>query len=134
MADTPFHQFQRIVRDVFFGDPLRRVNLSVFKTTNITESKRLEFRAEAFNILNHAGTIATSKKRRTVITILLLIFGSRVFSTAQFICTLHLSCLKSETKIHSYASGTTLPSSDQAKYAKSAFPQGGTNADDAVIF
>ncbi|MFP5264605.1 MAG: TonB-dependent receptor domain-containing protein [Blastocatellia bacterium] len=44
--------YGNVGRNTFFGDPLRRVNLSVFKTTNITESKRIEFRAEAFNIFN----------------------------------------------------------------------------------
>ena len=39
-------------RNTFTGLPFYSVNLSVFKTTNITENTKLEFRAEAFNLLN----------------------------------------------------------------------------------
>jgi hypothetical protein len=39
-------------RNIFNGDPFYLVNMSVFKTTNITENTKLEFRVEAFNLLN----------------------------------------------------------------------------------
>jgi hypothetical protein len=39
-------------RNTFSGLPFYSVNLSVFKTTNVAENVKLEFRAEAFNILN----------------------------------------------------------------------------------
>ncbi|MBV9211369.1 MAG: hypothetical protein JOZ52_12100, partial [Acidobacteria bacterium] len=34
-------------------EPFALVNLSLFKTTNLTEKTKLEFRVEGFNILNH---------------------------------------------------------------------------------
>ncbi|MBV9958483.1 MAG: hypothetical protein JO360_08685, partial [Acidobacteria bacterium] len=42
-----------IGRNTFSGEPSYTVNLSMFKTTKLTEKVSLEFRAEAFNILNH---------------------------------------------------------------------------------
>ncbi|HYY94231.1 MAG TPA: TonB-dependent receptor [Pyrinomonadaceae bacterium] len=39
-------------RNTFHGLPFYGVNLALFKTTNITESKKLEFRVEAANLLN----------------------------------------------------------------------------------
>ncbi len=39
-------------RSTFSGLPFYNVNMSVFKTTNITENTKLEFRVEAFNLLN----------------------------------------------------------------------------------
>jgi len=42
-----------IGRNTFKGLPSYTVNLSVFKTTKLTERVSLEVRAEAFNILNH---------------------------------------------------------------------------------
>jgi len=39
-------------RNTFFGEPFTLANMSLIKTTNITESVKIEFRAEAFNILN----------------------------------------------------------------------------------
>ncbi|MFN2415495.1 MAG: carboxypeptidase regulatory-like domain-containing protein [Pyrinomonadaceae bacterium] len=47
---TPFGD---VGRNTFFGENFALANLSLFKTTNITESVKVEFRAEAFNILNH---------------------------------------------------------------------------------
>jgi hypothetical protein len=41
-----------IGRNTFSGLPFYGVNLSVFKTTNITENTKLEFRLEAANLLN----------------------------------------------------------------------------------
>lgn len=46
---TPFGD---VGRNTFSGLPFYEVNFSVFKTTNITENVKLEFRAEAFNLLN----------------------------------------------------------------------------------
>jgi hypothetical protein len=45
--------FGDIGRNTFLGEPFALANLSVFKTTNITENTKLEFRVEAFNIFNH---------------------------------------------------------------------------------
>lgn len=45
---TPFG----IGRNTFFGNNFYTVNLGVFKTTNITERFRIEFRAEASNLFN----------------------------------------------------------------------------------
>lgn len=47
---TPFGD---VGRNTFDGLPFYGVNLALFKTTNITESKKLEFRVEAANLLNH---------------------------------------------------------------------------------
>lgn len=46
---TPFGD---VGRNTFSGLPFYSVNFSVFKTTNISENVKLEFRAEAFNLLN----------------------------------------------------------------------------------
>ncbi|MDT5157946.1 MAG: hypothetical protein QOC61_1166 [Acidobacteriota bacterium] len=45
--------FGNVGRSTFFGEMFSLANLSLFKTTNITENVKVEFRAEAFNILNH---------------------------------------------------------------------------------
>ncbi|HEY0545561.1 MAG TPA: TonB-dependent receptor, partial [Pyrinomonadaceae bacterium] len=42
-----------IGRNTLSGEPFALVNLSLFKTTNITEKTKLEFRVEGFNLLNH---------------------------------------------------------------------------------
>ncbi len=44
--------FGDVGRNTFSGDPFYLVNFSVFKTTNLTENTKIEFRAEAFNLLN----------------------------------------------------------------------------------
>ena len=46
---TPFGD---VGRNTFFGDPFYGVNLALFKTTNLTENLKLEFRVEAANLLN----------------------------------------------------------------------------------
>jgi hypothetical protein len=46
---TPFGD---VGRNTFFGENFYLVNASIFKTTNITEGVKIEFRAEAFNLLN----------------------------------------------------------------------------------
>lgn len=40
-------------RNTFTGLPFYQVNMAVYKTTNITERTKLEFRVEANNLLNH---------------------------------------------------------------------------------
>jgi hypothetical protein len=40
-------------RNTFSGEPFALVNMSLFKTTNITERTKLEFRVEGFNLFNH---------------------------------------------------------------------------------
>jgi hypothetical protein len=50
MFKTPFGN---VGRNTFLGEPFSLANLSLFKTTNITETVKIEFRAEAFNIFNH---------------------------------------------------------------------------------
>jgi len=42
-------------RGVYYGPGLATVDLSVFKNTAISERVNLQFRAEAFNLLNHAN-------------------------------------------------------------------------------
>lgn len=43
-------------RNSVFGPILNQMNLGVFKTTNITEKLKVQFRAEAFNVLNHPNS------------------------------------------------------------------------------
>jgi hypothetical protein len=45
--------FGNLGRNTFRGLPFYLVNFGVFKTTNITERYKLEFRVEANNVLNH---------------------------------------------------------------------------------
>jgi hypothetical protein len=47
---TPFGD---VGRSTFSGLPFYQVNLALFKTTNLTERTKLEFRVEAANLLNH---------------------------------------------------------------------------------
>jgi hypothetical protein len=42
-------------RDILRGPSLREVDMSLFKTTKITEQLRLQFRAEVFNLFNHTN-------------------------------------------------------------------------------
>ncbi len=44
--------FGNVGRNTFFGENLYRVDVALFKTTNISERLRLEFRVEAQNVLN----------------------------------------------------------------------------------
>ena len=48
-------QFGNEGRNVVRGPGIETVDLSLFKSFSITESTRLQFRAEAFNLLNHAN-------------------------------------------------------------------------------
>jgi hypothetical protein len=62
-AALPFSDFETaqlfkspygdVGRNTFGGLPFYQVNMAVFKTTNLTESTKLEFRVEAANLLNH---------------------------------------------------------------------------------
>ncbi len=47
-------QFGNSRRRFFHGPGLNNFNMTLAKTTNITESKKLELRFEAFNLFNHA--------------------------------------------------------------------------------
>src|ERR1700693_213573 len=40
-------------RDILIGPGLADLDLSMFKTTHLTERLNLQFRAESFNLLNH---------------------------------------------------------------------------------
>ena len=46
--------FGNVGRGVYSGPGLAEVDTSLFKTTAITERTNLQFRAEFFNVLNHA--------------------------------------------------------------------------------
>ena len=47
--------YGNVGRDVLFGPGLADLDLSVLKTTRLTERINLQFRAEFFNLLNHAN-------------------------------------------------------------------------------
>jgi hypothetical protein len=47
--------FGNLGRGVFSGPGLAEVDASIFKTTAINERTNLQFRAEFFNVLNHAN-------------------------------------------------------------------------------
>ncbi len=52
---TQAGQFGNEGRNVVRGPGIEDVDLSLFKNFNIDETKRLQFRAECFNLLNHAN-------------------------------------------------------------------------------
>jgi len=47
--------YGNVGRDTFTGPGLSEVDLSVLKSTPVSERVNLQFRAEFFNILNHAN-------------------------------------------------------------------------------
>src|SRR5205807_7596409 len=47
--------YGNVGRNVLTGPPLKTVDLSMFKTTPLTEGSNLQLRAEAFNVLNRAS-------------------------------------------------------------------------------
>ena len=53
-AQEPFGQIGDVMRRFFTGPGINNFNLALLKNTKITESKELQFRAEAFNVFNHA--------------------------------------------------------------------------------
>ncbi len=48
-----FGTYGNLGRGVFSGPGLADLDLSLFKTTRVSEKTSLQFRAEFFNILNH---------------------------------------------------------------------------------
>jgi Carboxypeptidase regulatory-like domain len=54
-AVPPFGSFGNAGRNILVGPGYRNLNLSVIKTTALSERARLEFRAEAFNLLNRVN-------------------------------------------------------------------------------
>jgi hypothetical protein len=52
---TPTTHFGSLGRNVVIGPGFQNVDFSVLKKTNITESLRAEFRAEIFDLFNHAN-------------------------------------------------------------------------------
>jgi hypothetical protein len=53
-TEEPLGQIGDVMRRFFNGPGINNFNLALLKNTKITESKELQFRAEAFNIFNHA--------------------------------------------------------------------------------
>jgi len=51
----PAGTYGNVGRNVLTGPALKTVDASVFKTTRLTEQATLQFRAEAFNLLNRAN-------------------------------------------------------------------------------
>ena len=51
----PFGSFGNAGRNILTGPGYRNVNVSVIKTTGLSERARLQFRAEAFNLLNRVN-------------------------------------------------------------------------------
>jgi hypothetical protein len=47
--------YGNVGRDVLAGPGLADLDLSILKTTHLTERTNLQFRAEFFNLLNHAN-------------------------------------------------------------------------------
>jgi Carboxypeptidase regulatory-like domain len=43
-------------RNSVYGPVLNQMNMGVFKTTNLSETVKIQFRAEAFNVLNHPNS------------------------------------------------------------------------------
>ncbi len=50
----PFGQIGNAMRRFFVGPGMNNSNLALLKDTKISESKEVQFRAEAFNVFNHA--------------------------------------------------------------------------------
>jgi hypothetical protein len=54
-AMPPFGSFGNAGRNILEGPGYRNVNVSVLKTTALSERARVQFRAEAFNLLNRVN-------------------------------------------------------------------------------
>lgn len=52
-VQEPFGEIGNAMRRFFVGPGLNNSNLALSKTTKFTETKELQFRAEAFNVFNH---------------------------------------------------------------------------------
>jgi hypothetical protein len=53
-VQEPLGQIGNAMRRFFVGPGLNNTNLALLKDTKISESKQIQFRAEAFNVFNHA--------------------------------------------------------------------------------
>ena len=53
-VQEPLGQIGNAMRRSFVGPGINNFNMALLKNTKITESKELQFRAEAFNVFNHA--------------------------------------------------------------------------------
>ena len=51
----PFGSFGNAGRNILTGPGYQNINVSLIKNVMIRESARLQFRAEAFNLLNHTN-------------------------------------------------------------------------------
>ena len=54
-AVPPFGQFGNAGRNILAGPGYRNINVSLIKNTVLAERAKLQFRAEAFNLLNHTN-------------------------------------------------------------------------------
>ncbi len=54
-APAPFGSFGNAGRNILTGPGYQNINVSLLKNTAISESANLQFRAEAFNLLNHTN-------------------------------------------------------------------------------
>src|SRR6185436_9101743 len=52
---TPIGTFGNVSRNSLVGPNSKNVDLSLFKTTNITETMNVQFRFEMFNVFNRAN-------------------------------------------------------------------------------
>lgn len=52
-GSTPFERFGALGRDVFHGPPFSQLDVSLNKSFKLTEGLKLDFRAQAQNVLNH---------------------------------------------------------------------------------
>jgi len=53
--NSPVQQFGTAGRNIAIGPAYRNWDFSAFKTFRVAEGKQLQFRAELFNVLNHAN-------------------------------------------------------------------------------
>lgn len=54
-AISPFGTFGNAGRNILTGPGYQNINVSIIKNTSITERANLQFRAEAFNLINHTN-------------------------------------------------------------------------------
>ena len=53
-VQEPLGQIGNAMRRFFVGPGMNNTNFALLKSTKISETKELQFRAEAFNVFNHA--------------------------------------------------------------------------------